>query len=149
MKKMLVGFVGLAFVVGLAYGMDTSFGTGDRKLDSTLEQLNVAAHADPDAFLRRLSSMHDIPEQELRRARDAYGLGGADLFMTTALARNTRRPVYSVAEEFKHNQGKGWGVIAQDMGIKPGSAEFHQLKRDAKSTARSGSQGKGHGKSSR
>lgn len=152
-KKMLVGSVGLAFVVGLAYGMDTSFGTGDRKLDSTLEQLNIAAHADPDAFLRRLSSMHNIPEQELRRARDAYGLGGADLFMTTVLARDTRRPVHSVAEEFKRNQGKGWGVIAQDMGIKPGSAEFHQLKRDAKSTARSehknGSQGNGNGKSPR
>jgi len=164
MKKLLAASVGVVFVVGLAYGMDPSFDTGDRKLDSTLEQLNTVARADPDGFVRRLSSMHNFPEQELRQARDTYGLGGADLFMATGLARETHRPVHSVAEEFKQNQGKGWGVIAQGLGIKPGSSEFHQLKRDAKgsldymeSTAKSkqkheqkvkkASQGKGHAKS--
>jgi hypothetical protein len=143
--------------------MDTSLRTGDWRLDSTLEQLNIAASADPDAFVRRLSSMNNFPEQQLRHARDTYGLGGADLFMATALARETHRPVLYVAEEFKQNQGKGWGVLAQDLGIKPGSSEFHQLKRDAKgslgymkSTAKSkqkheqsmkkASQGNGHGK---
>jgi hypothetical protein len=160
MKKLLAASVGLIFVVGLAYGMDHSFGTGDRKLDLTLEQLDIAASADPDGFVRRLSSLHDFPELELRQARDTYGLGGADLFMATGLARRTHRPVHSVAEEFKQNQGKGWGVIAQDLGIKPGSSEFHQLKRDARGSLdymksqqkhehgkKKASQGKGHGRS--
>jgi len=164
MKKLLAALVGLVFVVGFAYGMDPSFATGDRKLDSTLEQLNIAASADPDGFVRRLSSMHNFPEQELRQARDTYGLGGADLFMATGLAREIHRPVHSVAEEFKQNQGKGWGVIAQDLGIKPGSTEFHQLKRDARGSldymesmakskqkheqrTKKAAQGKGHGKS--
>jgi len=163
MRKWLTASVGLVFVVGLAYGFDPLFGTGDMKLDSTLEQLNIAAGADPDGFLGRLSSMHNFPTQELRRARDTYGLAGADLFMATGLAREIHRPVHSVAEEFKQNQGKGWGVIAQNLGIKPGSSEFHQLKRDAKgsldymkSTAKSkqkheqkmkkASKGNGHGK---
>lgn len=156
MKKLLAASVGLLFVVGLAYGMDSSFGTGDKKLDLTLEQLNIAAIADPDAFVRRLSSMHNFPELELRQARDVYGLGGADLFMATGLARKTHRPVHSVAEEFKQNRGKGWGVIAKDLGIKPGSSEFHQLKRDAKGSLdymehehgkKKTSKGKGHGRS--
>lgn len=164
MKKLLAASVGPDFAVGLAYGMDPSFGTGDRRLDSTLEQLNIAAGADPDGFLTRISSMHNFPQQDVRRARDTFGLGGADLFMATALARETHRPVYAVAEEFNQSQGKGWGVIAQDMGIKPGSSEFHQLKRDAKgslnymkSNAKSKqkheqrmkkeTQAKGHGKS--
>ena len=157
MKKLLAASVGLVLVGGLTYGLDPSFATGDRKLNSTLEQLNIAAGADPDAFIKRLSSVHNFPEQELRRASETYGLGGADLFMATALAREIHRPVYSVAEEFKQNQAKGWGAIAKDLGIKPGSSEFHQLKRDAKgsldymkSTAKSkkkASQGHGHGKS--
>ena len=132
MKKFLAVSVGLVFVGGLTYGLDTSFGTGDRKLNSTLEQLNVAAGADPDGFVRRLSAAHNFPERELRRASETFGLGGADLFMATALARELHRPVYSVAEEFKQNQGKGWGTIAKELGIQPGSSEFHQLKRDAK-----------------
>lgn len=163
MKRLLTASVGLIFAAGLAYGMNPSFGTGDLKLDSTLEQLNLAASADPDGFLRRLGSTYNLPEQELRHARDMYGLGGADLFMATGLARETHRPIYAVAEEFKQNRGQGWGVIAQDLGIKPGSSEFHQLKRDAKgslnymkSTAKSkqkheqkmkkAAQGQGHGK---
>ena len=161
MKKLLAASVGLVFAVGLAYGMNPLFDTGDRRLDSTLERLNIAANADPNDFVRRLSSMHNFPEQEIRQARDTYGLEGADLFMATGLARQTRRPLYSVAEEFRRNQGKGWGVIAQDLGIKPGSSEFHQLKRDAKGSVnymestskakqkheqKKASQGKGHGK---
>ena len=122
MKKSLAASVGLVFVVGLAYGTDSSFGTGDKNLDFTLEQLNIAASADPDGFLMRLSSMHNFPELELRQARDAYGLGGADLFMATGLARKTHRSVHSVAEEFKQNRGKGWGVIAKDLGSSPGPA---------------------------
>jgi len=34
-----------------------------------------------------------------------------------------------VADYWQQNHGQGWGVVAQRMGIKPGSAEFHQLKK--------------------
>jgi hypothetical protein len=51
------------------------------------------------------------------------------------------------------NKGKGWGVIAKNLGIKPGSAEFHALKRgDLSFTGEPGAgegqkgQGKGKGK---
>ena len=164
MKSFLAASLGLLVAVGLAHGLDPSFGTGDRRLDSTLDQLNVAAGEDPDGFVQRLSSMHGFPELELRQARDAYGLGGGDLFMATTLARESRRSVDYVARGFTLGQGKGWGALAQDLGIKPGSAEFHRLKRDAKgsldymnSTAkakqkheqkmRKEPQGGGHGKS--
>ena len=35
-----------------------------------------------------------------------------------------------VLREYKENYGKGWGVIAKNLGIKPGSREFHELKDD-------------------
>ena len=35
-----------------------------------------------------------------------------------------------VLGEYKENNGKGWGVIAKNLGIKPGSREFHELKDD-------------------
>jgi hypothetical protein len=33
-----------------------------------------------------------------------------------------------VLKEYKTSKGKGWGVIAKSLGIKPGSAEFQALK---------------------
>jgi hypothetical protein len=51
--------------------------------------------------------------------------------MATALAGASRRPVLSIAEGYKKNRGKGWGVMAKSLGIKPGSREFHELKAGA------------------
>lgn len=131
MKKLLTVSAGLVLAVGLAYGMNLPFGTGDSALDSTLGKLNIAANADPGAFLRRLSATSRFPELQLRQARDAFGLGGADLFMATSLARQSHHPVYYVAEQYNRNSGKGWGVMAKNLGIKPGSSQFHRMKRDA------------------
>ena len=134
MKKLLAVSVGLVFLVGLAHGMGSkpSGNTGDRQLDSTLERINIEAKADPGGFIKQLSSRLNIPEEEIRQVQETQGLGAADLYMATALANATHRPVLSVAEEYKKNQGKGWGVLAQEMGIKPGSSEFHALKSGAR-----------------
>jgi hypothetical protein len=52
--------------------------------------------------------------------------------MACAMAHLTQRPVLAVAEEYKKNEGKGWGVMAAEMGIKPGSLQFHELKKGAR-----------------
>lgn len=52
----------------------------------------------------------------------------ADAFMCFQLGQMVQKPTETVVEEYQVNKGKGWGVIAQRMGIKPGSAEFHALK---------------------
>ncbi len=34
-----------------------------------------------------------------------------------------------VIEKYRSEKGKGWGTLAKSLGIKPGSKEFHALKR--------------------
>jgi hypothetical protein len=34
-----------------------------------------------------------------------------------------------VVDQWQQDHGQGWGVLAQRLGIKPGSAEFHRLKK--------------------
>ena len=133
MKKLLAAALGLVILAGVAHGAGSGpwGGTGDRTLDTTLQQITTQAKADPDGFIKQLSTRHGIPEQEIRQAQETQGLGPADLFMASALARASHRPVLSVAEEYKKNEGKGWGVMAKEMGIKPGSKEFHELKQGA------------------
>jgi len=40
------------------------------------------------------------------------------------------RPTARVVEQYRAHRDKGWGVLAKSLGIKPGSREFHALKRD-------------------
>jgi hypothetical protein len=49
--------------------------------------------------------------------------------MCLQLGQWTQKPAEQVVRVYKANRGKGWGVIAKSLGIKPGSAEFHALKR--------------------
>jgi hypothetical protein len=52
--------------------------------------------------------------------------------MATALSRKTNRRLGNLAAGYKQNQGKGWGVMAMNMGIRPGSPEFKELKTGAR-----------------
>jgi hypothetical protein len=41
----------------------------------------------------------------------------------------SNRPIDYVIEKYKAEKGKGWGVLAKSLGIKPGSKDFHALKQ--------------------
>lgn len=134
MKSWLAVFTGLFVLAAAAQAADPPrwLGTGDRKLDTTLEQIDARAKADPDGFFQQVSARYGVPEQDIRQAKETHGLGAADVFLATALARATNRPVLGVAEQYKKNQGRGWGVVAKEMGVKPGSPAFHELKQGAR-----------------
>ena len=134
MKKFLSAATCLVFLGLLVHGATSvqQAKTGDRKLDSLLAKINEKAKADPDGFIRQLSQKHNIPEEEIRQAKERHSLSYGDTYMATALSRISKRPIGVVAGEYKQNRGKGWGVIAMNMGIKPGSPEFHQMKVNAR-----------------
>ena len=54
----------------------------------------------------------------------------ADVYMAAKVRILSHRSWDEVLREYKENKGKGWGVIAKNLGIKPGSREFHELKDD-------------------
>jgi len=134
MKKFLTATIGLLFLglllPGAAFAQRAA--TGDRKLDSHLGKINEKAAANPDGFIRQLSQTHNIPEEEIRQARERHSLSYGDTYMAAAVSRISKRPIADIAEEYKQNQGKGWGVMAMSMGIKPGSPEFKQMKANAR-----------------
>jgi len=70
-----------------------------------------------------------------------------DAYMCFRVGQVASKPVEVVTNEYQTNKGKGWGVIAKNLGIKPGSKEFHELKKGNFNGDDSGSgQGKGKGK---
>ena len=103
--------------------------TGDVEFDATLGELNIEAEGNLPEFLNRLSIAYNIPEESLEPLISEEEMAPADVYMTAAIAEITETPLQEVVEEYKNNQGQGWGVIAKRLGIKPGSEEFHLLKQ--------------------
>jgi hypothetical protein len=93
-----------------------------------IKDFNVMAQADPSGFRARLASRFKIGDAEIS-AVIGNVKSAADAYMVLRLGEMSGRPYERVLDKYKANQGKGWGVVAKSMGIKPGSAEFHALKR--------------------
>ena len=123
-------------------------------LDGFLHDLNIQARVDRDGFSAKVSAQFGIPE-----ARVKVVLGNvsepADAFMVFQLGQMTRQSPEKIMEVYRAQKGKGWGVIAKELGIKPGSPEFHALKNGdfqlgakpkGSAKAEGGGKGKGKGK---
>ena len=97
-------------------------------LDVFLNNLNVQARADMDGFAARVSAQFGVPLPQVEAVIGTVKTP-ADAFMCFELGQMTHRPYKDAVQVYQKNRGRGWGVIAKEMGIKPGSPEFHALKR--------------------
>lgn len=134
-------------IVVLVLCCATAFAQGG--LDSFLNNLNIQARADLNGFAAKVGVQFGVPQAQVQAVIGTVR-EPADAFMVFQLGQFAHQPADSVVQVYQKNRGKGWGVIAKNLGIKPGSAEFHRLKRgDFALTGDPGSAdnpGKGHGK---
>ena len=96
-------------------------------LDGWVADLNLRAKADLDAFHARLSAQFDLPLPEVKVLVGTVD-APADAFLCLQLGQWTHKPLEVVTAAYQAGKGKGWGVLAQELGVKPGSEEFHALK---------------------
>lgn len=117
-------------------------------LDGFLGDINVRARADLPGFKAKASAQFGIPVPHVQAVIDIVPTP-ADAFMCFQIGLMTGKSPRAVGEIFNHNRQKGWGAMAKELGIKPGSAEFHALKRgDFALTGRPhGKTARSHGKS--
>lgn len=112
-------------------------------LAALLLGVSCAARADLNDFLRSVNNqaLHDIKDFNDKLSRQ-FGIpvpdveaivrsvpNPADAFMIFQLGVMAHVEPSVVLQQYQRNKGKGWGRLAQELGIKPGSAEFHALKR--------------------
>ncbi|HZW36449.1 MAG: hypothetical protein ACM319_00610 [Deltaproteobacteria bacterium] len=139
MKTFLVG----ALLAVLLMQPTAGFCGGD--LDSFIANLNVQARADLPGFKVRLSAQFGIPLPQVETVIAEVRTPG-DAYMVMRVGQVARQPQDVVLNEYQANKGKGWGVIAKNLGIKPGSREFHELKKGFDDGGSGKGQGKGKGK---
>jgi hypothetical protein len=97
-------------------------------LESFLRSVDARAKSDIRGFNARLSAQFGIPVPQVEVIVKNVPRP-SDAFMVLHVSQTTRQDPDRVLRTYQANKGKGWGVVAQRMGIKPGSAEFHALKR--------------------
>lgn len=96
-------------------------------LASFLDDVELRASADLGSFKADLSVTFGVPEAKVEGLFEVMPKA-ADVYMCLRIGEVAHQPIDRVVEERKRNAGQGWGVIAKNLGIKPGSDEFHALK---------------------
>jgi hypothetical protein len=93
-----------------------------------IEGFNIQAQSDPSGFKARLATRFKIGDVQVDALLSNVD-EPADAYLMLRLGEMSGRPVDYVFEKYRHNKGIGWGALAKSLGIKPGSEEFHALKR--------------------
>jgi hypothetical protein len=133
MRKLLAtSLLAFGLAAGTAQAQDFTFGwnprSGDVWMDVWLGDMNRYGNRYRDPFVDELVRYHAAPRDlvvDLLARRWAPG----DIYFACALAKLAGRPCRYVVELWERDHGQGWGAMAKRLGIKPGSAQFHQLKR--------------------
>ena len=93
-----------------------------------LDSLSIDARVDPSGVRTRIGTRFQIGDAKVSAVIGDVG-GHANAYMVFRLAEMSHMPVDTVIKHYHAGKGKGWGVLAKQLGIKPGSREFHILKR--------------------
>jgi hypothetical protein len=141
MKKVLLIYSLLMF--SLISFAQFPFNSGNAELDADLNRINTSAKLDFGSFKTELAVSFNIEEKKIDFLRTSVKMEPAEIYFALELSSISKKPIDNVVEVYKNNKEKGWGFIAKQLGIKPGSPEFHQLKDKTKNKE---SKGKGKGK---
>jgi len=123
----------------------TAFKSGSAQLDTDLNTINTSAKLDFGKFKTNISLSYNTTEKKISYMSATIKMQPADIYMAFEICKITHKPIDDVIVVYKNNKSKGWGYMAKQMGIKPGSAEFHALKGNASGKAKK-NKGKGNGK---
>jgi hypothetical protein len=124
---------GLAASAGTAHAQTFSLGwnprSGDVWVDVWLGDMNRYGSRYRDPFVDELVRYHGAPRDLVVELLTRRHWAPGDVYYACALARLIGRPCRYVVDIWERDHRQGWGVVAKRLGIKPGSAQFHQLKR--------------------
>ncbi len=108
------------------------FNTGNAELDADLSKINANAELDFGTFKTDLKLSYNISDKKIDYLSISVKMEPAEIYLSLELSKLSGRSVDEVVEIYKVHKDKGWGYIAKQLGIKPGSAEFHKLKENTK-----------------
>lgn len=118
---------------GTAAAQDFSFGwnprSGDVWVDSQLSDVNRYGSRYRQPFVDEMVRYYGAPRDLVSSLLVERNWAPGDVYYACAIAQILGRPCRYVVDIWERDHGQGWGNVAKQLGIKPGSDEFHRLKR--------------------
>ena len=96
-------------------------------LEIFLDDISIHAGSNRAGFAADLSMHFGVPRSRVYYVMDTVR-SPADTFMILELCRMTRRPPEYVMRTYHRHHHRGWGVMARELGIRPGSREFYAVQ---------------------
>lgn len=124
-------FLIAASALSINLSAQIKFETGDAELDLDLNEINVSAKADLDGFKADLTATFGVTPKNLDYMI-SINMEPAEMYFALEISVAVNKPIETVIDTYETHRDKGWGYIAQELGIKPGSPEFHALKDKSK-----------------
>jgi len=95
---------------------------------SWMANFNIKAEKDLADFKAKLATRFKIGKTQVDMVFSNVDKP-SDAYMIFRLGEmSSKKPEY-VVDQYKAKKKQGWGALAKSLGIKPGSKEFHELKR--------------------
>jgi len=125
-----------------------TFNTGDVDFDANLNIINTSAKGDLTGFKADLTATFGVSTKNIDYMF-SINMEPGEIYLALEISTAVNQPIETVIETYEANKDKGWGYIAQQLGIKPGSDAFHALKgksktRKEKATKSNENNGKGN-----
>ncbi|MGE5558990.1 MAG: hypothetical protein ACM3WV_10325 [Bacillota bacterium] len=122
----------LLLILVLAFPAFAFTRSGDGELDVALSILNTSGRSDYGTFKSEMVLSYNITAGKIDFFYLKMGVQPADVFMICVLATLAGVSIDRVYALYRVNKPQGWGYIAKQLGIKPGSKAFHSLKGKAR-----------------
>ena len=129
----LAAAIAAVTATGVASAQDFSINwnprSGDVWVDSQLNDVNRYGSRYREPFVNEMVRYYGAPRDLVTELLGQRNWAPGDVYYACSIAQVLGRPCRYVVEEWDRDHGQGWGEVAKRLGIKPGSAEFHRLKR--------------------
>ncbi len=93
-----------------------------------MKVLNTEAGSNLEKFKARVADRFNVDAEEVDKVMEGIK-NPADAYMIFKYGEMASKSSGEVMEKYKSKKNKGWGALAKSLGIKPGSDEFHELKK--------------------
>ena len=103
--------------------------SGDVWVDTQLADMNRYGSQYREPFIDEMVRYHGAPRDLVTDLLVNRRWAPGDVYYACTIAQVIGRPCRHVVDEWTTHHAQGWGVVARRLGIKPGSAEFHRLKK--------------------
>ena len=93
-----------------------------------MDSLNIKAEADSSGYRIELATRFRLGNTEIQAVIGNVDRP-SDAYMLLLIGELTHRSLVEVFNVYHNHKKQGWGAMAKQLGIKPGSSAFHALKR--------------------